>query len=128
MSNIQLDRVVEPSNRLRIDRSIDARLYHRWYGLKAWQDARHVQLSRQPLCERCLQGEIVTEATVVNHRTPHRGDWDLFVDPNNHESVCQPHHDGLIQREEKRGHVVGCDLDGRPLDPQHPWNRAGGGG
>lgn len=58
-----------------------------------------------PSVNDVLQAEIVTEATVVNHRTPHRRDWALFIDPNNHESVCQPHHDGLIQPEEKRGHV-----------------------
>lgn len=105
-----------------------ASTYHAWYGIEVWQNARRIQLSRQPLCERCLQSEIVSEATVVNHRIPHRGDWVLFVDPGNHESVCQPHHDGLIQREEKRGYAIGCDIDGRPIDPHHPWNRAGGGG
>ncbi|WP_438748387.1 HNH endonuclease [Pararhizobium sp. O133] len=100
-----------------------ATAYHHLYGLKAWQDARHVQLAHQPLCERCLRDEIVTEARVVNHRIKHQGDWALFIDPENHESVCAEHHDSLIRREEARGYVIGSDIDGRPLAPDHPWNR-----
>ena len=66
----------------------------------------------------------ITVATVVNHCTPHKGDWHLFVAPDNHESVCKDHHDTLIQREEARGHVIGNAIDGRPVDKNHPWNAA----
>ncbi|MBY3386393.1 HNH endonuclease [Rhizobium laguerreae] len=104
-------------------RSAEAKQYRRWYQLKVWKAARATQLAHQPLCERCLQDEIVTEATVVNHRLPFKGNWQMFIDPSNHESTCEPHHNSLIQREERRGHVIGCDVDGRPLDPHHPWNR-----
>jgi hypothetical protein len=27
------------------------------------------------------------------------------------------------QQLEVRGYIVGCDVDGRPTDPLHPWNR-----
>jgi 5-methylcytosine-specific restriction endonuclease McrA len=104
-------------------RSAEAAAYRPWYSLKAWKTARSYQLALHPLCERCLQSEEVVEATVVNHRVPFKGNWSLFIDPDNHESVCAPHHDALIQREEKRGYVIGSDLDGRPLAPDHPWNR-----
>lgn len=104
-------------------RSPAAQAYHRWYGLKEWKVAREAQLAVQPLCERCLQSEDVTPATVVNHRIPHRGDWSLFIDPNNHESLCAPHHDSLVQREEARGYTIGSDVNGRPVDPGHPWNQ-----
>ncbi|MNR64413.1 hypothetical protein D3C85_1870530 [compost metagenome] len=70
-----------------------------------------------------MRDEIVTEANVVNHRVKHLGDWVLFIDPENHESVCQQHHDGLIRREEARGYEIGSDIDGRPLASDHPWNR-----
>jgi 5-methylcytosine-specific restriction enzyme A len=104
-------------------RHISAADYHHLYGLKAWQNARQVQFARQPLCERCLRDEIVTEANVVNHRVKHLGDWALFIDPDNHESVCQQHHDGLIRREEARGYEIGSDINGRPLAADHPWNQ-----
>lgn len=100
--------------------SSEAKDYRRWYGLKAWRDARHVHLSRQPLCERCLQSETVAEAEVVNHRIPHKGNWPLFIDPENHESVCAPHHDGLIQREEKRGRMRRRWPSARPGSPLEP--------
>lgn len=72
-----------------------------WYKLPAWYAARQRQLSKQPLCERCERRGVVEPATVVNHRRPHRGVWDLFIDSLNHESVCKPCHDGEIQAEEK---------------------------
>ena len=103
-------------------RSAAATAYRSWYNRKEWKAARRAQLSRQPLCERCLQAGHITAATVVNHRKPHKGNWSLFIDPDNHESVCAPHHDTLIQREEARGYTIGSDISGRPLDPGHPWN------
>lgn len=82
-------------------RSVEAP-WRRWYSLAVWSAARARQRAKQPLCERCLERGKVTPMTVVNHRTPHRGDWALFIDPANHESACKPCHDGEIQAEERR--------------------------
>ncbi|WP_226578191.1 HNH endonuclease [Acuticoccus sediminis] len=99
-----------------------AQPWRRWYKLAVWQRLRDTQLSRQPLCERHLaRGEVVA-ATVVHHRAPHRGDWDLFVDPANHESLCAPCHDAEAQAEERRGYSNAVDADGWPSDPRHPAN------
>jgi 5-methylcytosine-specific restriction protein A len=104
--------------------SVPRSVYHAWYSSPEWQAARRAQLDKAPFCERhAMRGEVV-EADTVNHRTPHRGDWRLFIDPANHESVCKACHDGLIQREEARGYRIGCDADGRPIDESHPWNVA----
>lgn len=108
---------------MRRTRSPEAQAYRRWYGLKAWLEARKAQLSKQPLCERCKAMGRVTPATIVNHRKAHKGNWSLFIDPANHESTCAPHHDTLIQREEERGYTIGSDAGGRPLAADHPWNR-----
>ena len=48
-------------------------------------------------------------ATVVHHRKVHMGDWSLFIDPENDESLCAPHHDTVVQREEARGYTIGRD-------------------
>ena len=94
----------------------------RGYGGR-WQRERLAFLAMNPVCERCeKEGRVVT-ATVVNHRTPHRGNEVLFWDRKNWEAVCKPHHDGEIQREERSGVVRGVDAGGRPTDPSHPWNR-----
>lgn len=60
---------------------------------------------------------------VVDHIKPHKGDAALFWDAANWQALCPDHHDIVKQREEARGYVQGCDRDGRPTDPGHPWNR-----
>jgi hypothetical protein len=83
------------------------------YGAR-WRRARLVFLAANPLCERCSKAGKTTAATVVNHRTPHRGDYSLFWDEGNWEAVCKPHHDSIIQSEERRG--------AKRVDPSNPWN------
>lgn len=95
----------------------------RGYGSK-WRSARAKFLGEHPLCVRCLAAKRTTAATVVDHITPHRGDLDLFWDRKNWQPLCKPCHDGGKQAEEKGGGPIGCDEDGIPLDPKHPWNRA----
>lgn len=107
-------------------RSEAARLYRKLYNLPIWRGKhglRQQQLTKQPLCERCLKAGRITPATVVNHRTPHKGNWSLFIDPNNHESACKPHHDGDIQSEEIHGYSKAIDASGWPVDERHPANR-----
>jgi len=41
----------------------------------------------------CQQRGKLTPATVVDHITPHRGDWDLFWDSSNWQPLCKPDHD-----------------------------------
>lgn len=77
-----------------------AQPWRHWYKLPVWQARRAEQLARQPLCERHLARGEVVEATVANHREPHRGDWEKFVN-GELESACKPCHDGVIQREER---------------------------
>lgn len=113
-----------PTGKARAGRSEQAQAYRHFYKTKAWQQARAAQLSSQPLCELCLEAKRTVPATVVNHKTPHKGDWQLFIDPTNHQSVCKPCHDGAIQSFERTGDMRGCDESGVPLDPCHWWNKA----
>lgn len=68
-----------------------------------------------------------TKAVVVDHIEPHRGDYDLFWDIYNHQSLCKLHHDAAKQREEKRGYSNQVGLDGWPTDSNHPANKGRGG-
>ena len=104
-------------------RSPEAAAWRALYKTKAWKAARAVQLANQPLCEPCLDEDRTTAATVVNHRIPHKGDLGLFLDPENHQSVCKPHHDGPIQRAEAAGFSPAVDAGGWPTDPRHRANR-----
>lgn len=102
-------------------RSPEAQAYRRLYGTARWRRTREAQLTKQPLCEMCLPR--ITRATVCDHVDPKSkaSPTTFFAGP--FASLCKPHHDGAKQRQERRGYVVGCDADGRPRDPNHPWNR-----
>lgn len=90
-----------------------------------WLKRRARQLAEHPLCGLCLdQRGVVRPATVADHVTPHRGDPVLFEGAL--QSLCQACHSGVKQAMESGGVVRGCDAEGRPLDPGHPWNTRGG--
>lgn len=71
-----------------------------WYSLRVWKERRDHQLRKQPLCERHLARGEVAQASVANHKIPHKGDWQLFI-AGELESVCKPCHDGEVQRDER---------------------------
>ena len=87
----------------------------RGYGW-AWQKARAAFLEEHPLCEMCDKAGRVTAATVVDHKTPHRGDEAIFWDRSNWQAICKPHHDGDKQAEEKSGRAhLAIGIDGYPI-------------
>lgn len=106
-----------------------------------WEKARAVFLAQpgNQLCVMCRQDGLLNPGTmrmdgsleanrrriglVVDHITPHRGDKRLFWDSSNWQPLCHDHHDITKQQEENRGFVGGSDINGRPIDPGHPWNR-----
>ena len=94
-----------------------------WYNRAHWRALRALRLAEEPLCRMCMaQGRIVG-ATVVDHITPHKGDWSLFADYENTQSLCKHHHDSTKQSQEHRGYSRAVDAQGFPLDPNHPANR-----
>ncbi len=92
---------------------------HPWYNLSIWKGnpnkplgqrggLREAQLIKQPLCEDCLNQGVGTEATVVDHikefkkgNTEHE-QWLLFIDTDNHRSLCSSHHNAKTARERVR--------------------------
>jgi 5-methylcytosine-specific restriction protein A len=79
----------------------DSAEYHDWYLLPIWtNDLRPAQLLREPFCRECAKRGVRTPATVVDHIRPFRGDWALFIDPANHQSLCKHHHDQKTAREQ----------------------------
>lgn len=104
-------------------RSAEAAAYRSLYRTARWRRTRAEQLSKQPLCETCLSQGRITAATVCNHadKDSKRTEEGFFAGP--FTSECAPCHDSVIQKQEKRGHIIGCDDAGMPLDPNHHWNR-----
>lgn len=97
--------------------------YSKLYNSRAWQFLRRQQLLAQPLCKMCGDLGHLVGAEVVDHKTPHKGDLNLFLDQNNLQSLCKLCHDKHKQQQERRGLLVGHGPDGLPLDPNHHWNK-----
>lgn len=67
--------------------------WHNWYGLPVWtRQLRPAQLLREPFCRECARLGLRVRATDVDHIRDHKGDWALFVDENNLESLCHSCH------------------------------------
>ena len=62
---------------------------HRGYGAR-WKRYRSHYLKANPLCVDPYERHVgrVTPATHVDHVIPHKMDWKLFWDPENHQSLC----------------------------------------
>ena len=87
---------------------------------RKWTRIRARQLRHHPLCAECLRKGLVTEATEVDHITRLQdGGTDA---PGNLQSLCHDCH--AIKTAEENGSAPhGCDLNGMPTDPGHPWAR-----
>lgn len=74
------------------DRTRRGSAHERGYDAR-WQKYRLAFLAAHPICVLCEAEGRVEPATVVDHERAHKGDQQLFWDPNNHRPVCKPHHD-----------------------------------
>ena len=95
----------------------------RLYDKRRWRRESRAFLRANPLCRMCEARGRTTLATVVDHIKPHKGDPALFWDRDNWQGLCATDHSGAKREQETTGRIRGCDVDGRPLDPAHPWNR-----
>jgi hypothetical protein len=85
-----------------------------WYNMPIWKGnpnialgkrggLREAQLMRQPYCEQCESEGVINDVTSkgrghVDHKIPFRSaptkeqQWQLFIDPDNHRTICVSHH------------------------------------
>jgi len=94
---------------------------HPWYHTTLWRRLRLNQLDKEPLCYVHLRRGLERPATIVDHHIPFVDSWELFIDPNNHRSICFPCHNSAKKLLQTRGVMPGCDINGLPLDSNHPW-------
>lgn len=83
----------------------------------AWQRLRAAVLSGEPLCRYCHARGIVTEATDVDHVSGNPGDNSS----ENLQPLCHECHSRKTASDHGKRVYQGCDVDGLPLDPAHPW-------
>lgn len=91
------------------------------YATARWKALRTAQLMSEPLCQRCKAKGLVVPATVAHHVQRHEGDPVKFFE-GELASSCAPCHDTIEQGIEARGYEIGCDVSGRPIASDHPWN------
>lgn len=82
----------DPHNRGKLSRT-------KAYSTARWKKLRGVQMSKAPLCQRCLSFDLVTIATDADHQIPHRGDVKLMWNAGNLQSLCKSCHSWKTQEE-----------------------------
>jgi 5-methylcytosine-specific restriction protein A len=100
------------------------------YNTITWKRLRGAHLALFPLCEGCIaMGRRYVTANTVDHRKPISEGGEPFPDHDGLASYCPACHSRKTARGAEAGAIKsdkpmkGCDASGRPLDPNHPWNR-----
>ena len=84
----------------------------------AWKRLRSFVLSGEPLCRTCTAQGLTVPATEVDHRNGPNDNRLESLQP-----LCKPCHSRQTMRDMGYSVRMGCDSEGRPLDPSHPWNK-----
>ena len=94
--------------------------YHHLYNTTRWRKRRAEHLQYNPLCVMCIEEGKTRLGSIADHKTPHRGDLDLFFE-GELQTLCPSHHSSVKQSMESGKTRRGSHADGSPLDPNHPW-------
>lgn len=98
------------------------------YNTTAWKRLRLAHLSLYPTCIGCMDmGRGPVPANTVDHRHPISEGGNPFPGHDGLVSYCPSCHSAKTARGTEAGAIRsskprrGCDADGNPLDPAHPW-------
>ena len=98
------------------------------YNTAAWARLRAAHLAIEPECRGCKAQGRLTRANVVDHVTPVSDGGPAFPGHDGLAAYCAPCHAAKTARGVEAGAVRttkprrGCNPDGTPLDPAHPWH------
>ncbi|WP_407873221.1 HNH endonuclease signature motif containing protein [Paenibacillus melissococcoides] len=81
--------------------AMPSRSYAKLYG-RRWRKYREQYLALHPLCvcDECKGKEVPLAADVVDHIKPHKGNYNLFWDPENHQPMNKRCHDRKTAKED----------------------------
>ena len=87
---------------------------------RLWQKIREMVIARdQGLCQICLKRGLTVAGTDVDHVNNDGNDNDL----TNFMLLCHECHSLKTAQDMGKSVNWGCDAQGRPLDPNHEWNK-----
>lgn len=98
------------------------------YNTSRWLLLRREHLELEPWCRTCRQEGRARVANTVDHVVPISAGGDPFPSHDGLASYCVPCHSRKTVRGSEAGAVRtlkprrGCNSDGSPLDPAHPWH------
>ena len=97
------------------------------YDTAAWQRLRRAHLAIEPACRGCAAMGRLTLANTVDHVVAVSEGGHPFPGHDGLASYCPSCHNAKTARGAEAGAIRtskprrGCDADGNPLDPTHPW-------
>lgn len=101
------------------------------YNTARWKRLRLRHLAMHPTCEACSEAGRLTIANTVDHRNPISAGGEPFPSHDGLASLCPSCHSRKTARGPEAGAVrsarkvqprKGCDANGNPTDPAHPWS------
>ncbi len=99
------------------------------YSTAKWQRLRKAKLSESPLCETCERRGRKVIAGHVDHIVSIASGGHAFPSMDGLRSLCPPCHSiktNALDRAGGKGIAIkGCDVNGLPLDPDHPFLTGG---
>lgn len=101
------------------------------YSTQRWKRLRLAHLDLEPMCRGCDTMGRLTRADTVDHVMPINSGGPAFPGHDGLASYCGPCHSAKTARGIEAGAVrttkprKGCNPDGTPLDPKHPWSSVG---
>jgi 5-methylcytosine-specific restriction endonuclease McrA len=90
-----------------------------FYKSKEWRKLRQRAISRYGT--RCRMCGVVDRKIYIDHIIPRRSAPHLALSIDNLQALCERCHNCVKQRDELNPYR-GCDSNGYPNDPEHPWN------
>ena len=86
----------------RYDKKRDQTPERKWLHSTRWRRASDLHKSKHPLCAECERHGRITPVYVTDHIIAHNGNYDLFWDQSNWQSLCNSCHE-LKHRPERFG-------------------------
>jgi len=96
---------------------------NQFYSRRPWRELREYVLSQNPICVMCQSRGLTVLAEEVDHIVPMSKGGEPY-DLDNLQPLCKSCHSRKTAVDDgRRQYVSGCDANGFPLDPAHPFNK-----